>query len=40
LPNVTAAELAASIVWPDIGEPADYPEDLEKLADADFAGIT
>jgi hypothetical protein len=31
--------LAASIAWPEIGERADYPEDLEKLADADFAGI-
>jgi hypothetical protein len=32
-------ELAAGIVWPDLGEPADYPEDLEKLADMDFDGV-
>ena len=33
------ADLAASIAWPEVGEPADYPENLEKLADVDFAGI-
>jgi hypothetical protein len=33
------ADLAASIAWPEVGEPADYPENLEKLADVDFTGI-
>jgi hypothetical protein len=39
------AELAASIVWPDLGEPANWPEDdqdeksLEKLGEIDFPGI-
>jgi hypothetical protein len=33
------AELAASIVWPDIGEPWDWPENLETLADMDFPGV-
>jgi hypothetical protein len=33
------AELAAGIVWPDLGEPADWPENLETIADMDFAGV-
>jgi hypothetical protein len=33
------ADLAASIAWPEVGEPADYPENLEELADVAFAGI-
>jgi hypothetical protein len=33
------ADLAGSIAWPEVGEPADYPKNLEELADVDFAGI-
>jgi hypothetical protein len=31
--------LADAITWPELTEPSDYPEDLEKLAGIDWDGI-